>query len=71
MPKRSILDLHTSEVPIETINLHLTIDQIDLRDSIVNGVLNIYAVQRKTSGAAIERGSGKDAIFSEADYWVR
>ena len=71
IPKRSVLDLHTSEVPIETVNLNLTIDEIDLKDSIVNGVLNIYVVHRKTAGAAINRGSGKDAIFLEADYWVR
>jgi hypothetical protein len=70
IPKRSVLDLHTSEVPIETAKLDLTIDQIDLKDSIVNGVLNIYVIQRKTTGATINRGSGKDAIFSEADYWV-
>ena len=71
IPKRTVLDLHTSEAPIETENLNLTIDQIGLKDSVVNGVLNIYAVQRKTADSAISRGSGKDAIFLEADYWVR
>lgn len=71
IPKRSVLDLHTSEVPIETAKLDLTIDQIDLKDSMVNGVLNIYVIQRKTTGTTINRGSGKDAIFLEADYWVR
>jgi hypothetical protein len=70
IPKRSVLDLHTSEVPIETAKLDLTIDQLDLKDSMVNGVLNIYVIQRKTTGTTINRGSGKDAIFSEADYWV-
>jgi hypothetical protein len=70
MPKRSVLDLHTSEVPIETAKLDLTIDQIDLKDSMVNGVLNIYVIQRKIPGTTINRGSGKDAIFSEADHWV-
>jgi hypothetical protein len=68
--KRSVLDLHTSEAPIETTKLDLTVDQIDLKDSMVNGVLNIYVIQRKTTGTTINRGSGKDAIFSEADYWV-
>lgn len=70
MPKRNVLDLFTSEVPIETAKLDLTIDQIDLKDSMVNGVLNIYVIQRKTLGTTVNRGSGKDAIFSEADYWV-
>ena len=36
----------------------------------VNGVLNIYVIHRKTTGRTINRGSGKDAIFSEAEYWV-
>lgn len=70
IPKRSVFDLHTSEAPIETAKLGLTVDQIDLKDSMVNGVLNIYVIQRKTTGTTINRGSGKDAIFSEADYWV-
>jgi hypothetical protein len=71
MQKRSVLDLHTSELPIETAKLDLTIDQIDLNDSMVNGVINIYVIQRKATGAVINRDSGKDGIFIEADYWVR
>ena len=71
MQERSVLELYTSELPIETAKLDLTIDQIDLNDSMVNGVINIYAIQRKATGAVINRGSGKDRIFIEADYWVR
>lgn len=65
-----VLDLHTSEVPIETTDLDLTIGKMGLRECVVNGVLAIYAVERNVSGQNAARGSGQDAIFMNADCWV-
>jgi hypothetical protein len=67
-----VLDLHTSEAPIETstLNLDLTIDQLCLTDCAINGVLNVYVVIRKLSTGGAERESGKDAIFLDGDAWV-
>lgn len=67
---RKVLDLHTGEIPIETANLDLTIDQLGLKDCAVNGVLTIYALERRVSVAYKERRSGKDAIFRISDFWV-
>ena len=66
------LDLHTSESPIEAsiLNLDLTIDELCLTDCAINGVLNIYVVERKASPASNQGESGKDAIFLTGDPWV-
>jgi hypothetical protein len=68
--QESILDLHTSEVPIEATDLSLTIEEIGLGDCTVNGVLNIYAVARTFSSNPPIRGTGQHAIFMNADFWV-
>jgi hypothetical protein len=69
---RSDLDLHTSETPIETssLNMGLTIDELGLTDYAINGVLNIYVVQRKLSAEMVDTESGKDAIFVNGNAWV-
>lgn len=67
---RKTLDLHTSEAPIETTNLDRTVDDLGLRECTVNGVLNIYAVERAIPETNSARGSGQDAIFTRADCWV-
>lgn len=64
------LDLHTSEAPIETINLNLTINEIGLGECAVNGVLSIYAVERTVSTNPPAKGPGQHAIFMNADFWV-
>lgn len=45
------LDLHTSECPIEmsTLNAALSLDALGLVDCAIDGVLNIYAVERRLS----------------------
>jgi hypothetical protein len=69
---RSDLDLHTSEAPIEisSLNIDLTIDELGLTDFAINGVLDVYVVERKLSQGKTETESGKDAIFVHGNAWV-
>lgn len=69
---RSDLDLHTSEAPIQTssLNIDLTIDELGLVDYAVNGVLDIFVVERKISLGQKEGESGKDAIFTNESACV-
>jgi hypothetical protein len=66
------LDLHTSEAPIEmsALNRNFTIDELCLADLAINGVINIYVVERKVAPIGMETESGKDAIFLDCDAWV-
>jgi hypothetical protein len=63
------VDLHTAEAPIATNRLDLTIHQLSLEDTIVNGVLNLFAVIRQVSSDASERPKGKDGIYLAAPFW--
>jgi hypothetical protein len=65
---RSKLDLHTGEAPVSTLNLAVTLGDAKLADLALNGVLNIYAVERKCSGA-IKKGTGQNAMFAAASHW--
>jgi hypothetical protein len=69
---RSDLDLHTSEAPIEisNLNIDLTIDELGLTEYAINGVLDIYVVERKISARNGDMESGKDAIFVKGSSWV-
>jgi hypothetical protein len=69
---QSDLDLHTSEAPIEisSLNINLTIDELGLTEYAINGVLDIYVVERKTSARNGDTESGKDAIFVNGSAWV-
>jgi len=65
------LDLHTAEGPIETSCLDYTIEQLGLTDLLVNGVLSIYAIERRTEVTKLRRPAlGKDALFTTAHHWV-
>lgn len=67
----SILDLHTAEGPIQTSCLGFSVEKLGLTDLVVNGVLSIYAVERRADSTASKRQAlGKDAMFSTADHWV-
>lgn len=67
----SMLDLHTAEGPIETSCLNFSIEKLGLTDLVVNGVLSIYAVERRSDSTTIARQIlGKDALFSTANHWV-
>jgi hypothetical protein len=65
-----IVDLHTSECPLEITahNATLTLAQAGLQDCVINGVLNIFAVQRWITGQA-ESSQGKAAIFKKSAAW--
>jgi hypothetical protein len=69
---RSDLDLHTSEAPIEisSLNIDLTMDELGLTDYAINGVLDIYVIERKLPQGKAETESGKDAIFLDGSAWV-
>lgn len=66
-----MLDLHTAEGPIETTRLDLTVKNLGLTDLVVNGVLSIYAVERRVNFTGTEKQTiGKDAMFSAASHWA-
>jgi hypothetical protein len=65
------LDLHTAEGPIETSCLNYTIEQLGLTHLLVNGVLSIYAIERKAEVTKLRKPTrGKDALFTTAHHWV-
>ncbi|KAF4633485.1 hypothetical protein G7Y89_g4628 [Cudoniella acicularis] len=68
---RSVVDIHTSEAPIELsqLNLNLTLQQLGLIDLTINGVLDIFVVERKVSHQNAAEELGKDAIFLNGDAW--
>jgi hypothetical protein len=70
--ERTDLDLHTSEAPIglSSSNIDLTIDELGLTECAINGVLNIYVVERKISVGNGDLEPGKDAIFEKGSAWV-
>jgi hypothetical protein len=50
--------------------MDLTIDELGLTEYAINGILNIYAVQRMISVGKVDAESGKDAIFVNGSCWV-
>lgn len=63
------VDLHTAEAPIATTRLDLTIRQLGLEETIVNGVLNLFAVIRQVSTEDTVRPKGKDGIYLAGPAW--
>ena len=66
--KSRVLDLHTSEQPIHPICMEATLEDTGLRALAVDGVTEIYVVNRNTvsqSSAAI----GKAGIFRARTHW--
>ncbi len=70
-PIHRILDLHTHEAPIETTDSKLTLDQLNLEDLLVDGILNIYAVERLGWATSFVGGIGKEVLFGLSEAWVR
>jgi hypothetical protein len=50
--------------------MDLTIDELGLTEYAINGVLDIYVVERKISARNGDMESGKDAIFVKGSAWV-
>ena len=65
-----IVDIHTLECPVELTahNAGVTLADAGLEDCAVDGVLNIFAVQRWTNAQA-ESAQGKAGIFKKSDAW--
>lgn len=63
------LDLHTSEGYIAVTSTSLTLEQACLDDLLVDGVLNLYCVERENRGDSIS-DVGKEAIFGISSAWV-
>ena len=69
-PLTSVLDLHSAEGPIETARLNASAEELGLTELVVNGVLSIYAIERRhqpSSGSG--KTLGKDKMFGLAPHW--
>jgi hypothetical protein len=68
----SVLDIHTSEAPITitTLNIDLSIEDLGLMDFVVNGILDVYVVERKVSPESGHTEPGQDGIFLADEAWV-
>ena len=71
--KHIVLDLHTSEAPIELTpsNVDLSIADLKLDDCAIDGILNVYVVKREClsleDSLLTELPQGKDEIFMQDD----
>ena len=63
------LDLHIAEAPIEVLDQSLTLETASLNECTVNGVLNLYVVERSCLRTPMSTSLGKEAIFSHAPCW--
>lgn len=64
------IDLHTIEAPIVIRDDDITVDEMHLHDLVVDGILNIYAVERECSQSRGDDRFGMDEIFAADDHWV-
>jgi hypothetical protein len=66
-----IVDIHTLECPIEITahNAGITLADAGLEDCAIDGVLNIFAVQRWENAQA-ETAQGKAGIFKKSEAWT-
>ena len=65
------MDIHTLECPIELTaqNAETTLADAGLEDCAIDGVLNVFAVQRWEDPQA-ESVQGKAGIFKKSDAWT-
>lgn len=63
------LDLHTFEGPIGTADRNLNLTEAGLEDCTVNGVLDLFVVERSSKPDSIQK-LGKEAIYRAAEVWV-
>ncbi|KAE8873449.1 hypothetical protein PTNB73_00081 [Pyrenophora teres f. teres] len=66
-----IIDIHTSECPLEITahNSGVTLEEVKLDDCAINGILNVYAVQRWTQDPTEVVNQGKAEIFNYSGAW--
>lgn len=65
----SVLDLHTSEMPIHISTMPKTFSRSGLLALCSEGVLEIYAVRRNTTPVSNSVCPGKDGVFRNRAYW--
>lgn len=70
-----IVDIHTLECPMEltAYNANITLADAGLEDCAIDGVLNIFAVQRWVDPQVdpqLEGAQGKAGIFKKSDAWT-
>ncbi|KAK3715697.1 hypothetical protein LTR37_006922 [Vermiconidia calcicola] len=66
--KSRVLDLHTSEQPIHPACMNATLEDSGLHALATDGVVDIYAVERSTTGQNAT-AVGKSAIFRSRAHW--
>lgn len=66
--KPQVLDLHTSEIPINPACFEASIEELGLSAVAIDGVVDIFVVLR-TSSAANPLLRGKSAIFRDLAHW--
>jgi len=64
-----ILDLHTTEMPIHTAAMSKTVEETGLLKLCVEGVLDIFAVNRSTTPVSNVTCAGKGGVFRNRAYW--
>lgn len=66
--KPQVVDLHTSELPINRACFESSIEELGLSSVAIDGVVDIFVVLR-TSSAATPLLKGKSAIFRDLAHW--
>lgn len=66
--KPQVVDLHTSELPINPACFKSNIEELGLSSVAIDGVVDIFVVLR-TSSAATPLFKGKSAIFRDLAHW--
>lgn len=64
-----VLDIHTVEGPIQTSNFDLTMRAIGLASLAVNGIVTLYAVERRAVANTPPKPIGKAAFFKATEHW--
>ncbi|KAK4952054.1 hypothetical protein LTR10_009974 [Elasticomyces elasticus] len=64
-----VLDLHTKEIPIHSGSHEATLEQAGLSELAVDGVVDIFVVERATSGTVTLPPRGRDSIFRSHPHW--
>jgi hypothetical protein len=65
----SVIDLHTTEMPIHTAAISKTISEAGLLDLCVESVLDIFAVNRSTTPVSNVMCPGKGGVFRHRACW--
>ena len=67
--EHTVLDLHVAEAGIATTDIDATVQDLSLQELLVNGVLNLYVITRKSGGSNSDDAFGKEGIFLSGHCW--